>query len=114
MTVTLAKAQRGAGDPAWLKTAYPMYWLTMELSCLLLFIVSLVSPPMACSLSVWLSLILSDGRLLLCEPMNPFLRRPTFSNFTPSIVTSAFTYSYGPSIGFTFRLSCSAETKLRD
>ena len=114
MTVTLAKAQRGAVEPAALKIAYPMYWLTMLPSCLLLFIVRLVSPPMACSLLVWLSLILSDGRLLLCEPMNPFLRRPTFSNFTPSIVTSAFTYSYGPSIGFTFRLSCSAETKLRD
>ena len=68
-----------------------MYWLTMVLSCLLLFIVRLVSLPMACSLSVWFSLILSDGRLLLCEPINPFFRSPIFSNFTPSIVMSALT-----------------------
>ena len=82
-------------------------------SCLLLFIVRLVNPPIFALLFVWLSLIFSDGRLVLCEPMNPFFRSPTFSNFTPSMVTSAVTYSYGPSIGAVLRSSCSAEMKLR-
>ena len=54
-------------------------------SCLLLFIVRLVNPPIFAFLFVWLSLIFSDGRLVLAAD-EPF-PKPHFFKFYPTMVT---------------------------